>query len=94
MALGTFSGGASTAHLTPRPDKSLFAGNYLSIDGNDFNFTKQFLPEVYEKEVERFGNRSISGFLRMVGAEMPMASDEVVWAEPVSYTHLTLPTKA
>tara|TARA_B100000965_G_C19598776_1_gene761499 strand:- start:533 stop:2014 length:1482 start_codon:yes stop_codon:yes gene_type:complete len=81
MALGTFSGGASTAHLTPRPDKSLFAGNYLSIDGNDFNFTKQFLPEVYEKEVERFGNRSISGFLRMVGAEMPMASDEVVWAE-------------
>jgi len=81
MSLGTFSGGASTAHLTPRPDKSLFAGNYLSIDGNDFNFTKQFLPEVYEKEVERFGNRSVSGFLRMVGAEMPMASDEVVWAE-------------
>lgn len=81
MALGTFSGGAAAAHLTPRPDKSLFGSNYLSITGNDFNFTKQFLPEVYEKEVERYGNRTIGGFLRMVGAEMPMASDQVVWAE-------------
>jgi hypothetical protein len=45
------------------------------------NFTQQFLPEVYEKEVERYGNRTISGFLRMVGAEMPMASDQVVWSE-------------
>ena len=75
------STGAALAHLTPRPDKSLFAGNYLSITGNDFNFTKQFLPEVYEKEVERYGNRTIGGFLRMVGAEMPMASDQVVWSE-------------
>ena len=75
------STGAALAHLTPRPDKSLFAGNYLSITGNDFNFTKQFLPEVYEKEVERYGNRTVGGFLRMVGAEMPMASDQVVWTE-------------
>jgi hypothetical protein len=59
----------------------LFDKNYLAIADNDFNFTKQFLPEVYEKEVERYGNRSISSFLRMVGAEMPMASDEVVWTE-------------
>ena len=81
MPLGTFSGGAASAHLTPRPDKTLFGSNYLSITGNDFNFTKQFLPEVYEKEVERYGNRTVGGFLRMVGAEMPMASDQVVWAE-------------
>jgi hypothetical protein len=45
------------------------------------DFTQQFLPEVYEKEVERYGNRTIAGFLRMVGAEMPMASDQVVWSE-------------
>ena len=44
-------------------------------------WTQQFLPEVYEKEVERYGNRTITGFLRMVGAEMPMASDRVVWSE-------------
>jgi hypothetical protein len=75
------TGGAYPAGLTPAPTKTLFDKNYLSISGGDFDFTKQFLPEVYEKEVERYGNRSISSFLRMVGAEIPMASDEVVWSE-------------
>ena len=68
-------------HLTPRPTKDLWGSNYLNIANDDFNFAKQFLPEVYEKEVERYGNRTISGFLRMVGAEMPMASDQVIWSE-------------
>ena len=64
---GSFTGSASAlAHLTPRPVKGLFGDNYLSI--NDMDFTQQFLPEVYEKEVERYGNRTVSGFLRMVGA--------------------------
>jgi hypothetical protein len=75
------SSGAALSHLTPRPVKDLYGSNYLSITGNDYNFTKQFLPEVYEKEVERFGNRTVAGFLKMVGAEMPMASDQVVWSE-------------
>jgi len=75
------SQGAYPAGLTPSPTKTLFDKNYLSLADNDFNFASQFLPEVYEKEVERYGNRSISSFLRMVGAEMPMASDEVVWTE-------------
>jgi len=70
---------ANLSHLTPRPIKGLFGDNYLSVA--DMDFTQQFLPEVYEKEVERYGNRTISGFLRMVGAEMPMASDQVVWSE-------------
>ena len=73
--------GAELSHVVPRPNKLAYDNNYLSIADNDFNFAKQFLPEVYEKEVERYGNRTISGFLRMVGAEMPMASDEVVWSE-------------
>ena len=77
---GSFSGSTGAlAHLTPRPTQTLFNDNYLSL--TDMNFTQQFLPEVYEKEVERYGNRTISGFLRMVGAEMPMASDVVVWSE-------------
>jgi hypothetical protein len=77
---GGFTGSAGAlAHLTPRPTQTLFNDNYLSLD--DMKFTQQFLPEVYEKEVERYGNRTISGFLRMVGAEMPMASDTVVWSE-------------
>ena len=70
---------ANMNHLTPRPVKGLFGDNYLSLA--EMSWTQQFLPEVYEKEVERFGNRTISGFLRMVGAEMPMASDQVVWSE-------------
>jgi hypothetical protein len=71
--------GAALQHLTPRPVKGLFADNYLSVDQMDF--TQQFLPEVYEKEVERYGKRTVGGFLRMVGAEMPMASDRIVWSE-------------
>ena len=78
--MGDFTGSASALqHLTPRPIKGLFGDNYLSVA--DMDFTQQFLPEVYEKEVERYGNRTISGFLRMVGAEMPMASDVITWSE-------------
>ena len=75
------STGAAGQHLTPRPIQGLFGDNYLSFTGTGGTFAAQFLPEVYEKEVERYGNRTISGFLGMVGAEMPMASDEVVWSE-------------
>jgi len=65
-------------NLTPSSSKgSLFQGNYIT----DFDFTKQFLPDVYEKEAEIYGNRSISSFLRMVSAEMPSTSDEIRWVE-------------
>ena len=94
-ANGSFTGSAGAlAHLTPRPTQTLFNDNYLSL--TDMDFTQQFLPEVYEKEVERFGNRTISGFLRMVGAEMPMASDQVVWSEQgrlhIAYDNATITT--
>jgi len=86
MANGSFAGAPSSLanlnHLTPRPVKGLFNDNYINFSDPGFEqWTQQFLPEVYEKEVERFGNRTISGFLRMVGAEMPMASDQVIWSE-------------
>ena len=78
--------GAVLKHVTPRPTKDLFGDNYLSFNGGsgagDTNsFAAQFLPEIYEKEVERYGKRTINGFLRMVGAEMPLASDQVIWSE-------------
>mgnify|MGYP000204478377 CR=1 FL=1 len=75
--------GAYQAHLTPRPTQQLFNDNYLSFDSSTGGgtFAQQFLPEIYEKEVERFGKRTISGFLSMVGAEMPLASDQVIWSE-------------
>ena len=87
---------ANLSHLTPRPVKGLFGDNYLALA--DMTWTQQFLPEVYEKEVERYGNRTISGFLRMVGAEMPMASDQVVWSEQgrlhIAYDTVTSNTPA
>ena len=54
------------------------------------------MPEIYEQEVERYGNRTLSGFLRMVGAEMPMTSDQVIWSEQnrlhIAYTGVTRAT--
>ena len=73
--LGSFS-------LVPTPFKSVTQGSYLNFaDGSGNDFAQQYLPEIYEAEVERYGNRTISGFLRMVGAEMPMTSDQVIWSE-------------
>jgi len=69
---------AGIDNLTPSSSKGvLFQNNYIT----DFDFTKQFLPDVYEKEAEIYGNRSISSFLRMVSAEMPSTSDEIRWVE-------------
>jgi hypothetical protein len=63
------------------------SSNYLNFNADpqgvsDTNtFAQQYLPELYEAEVERYGNRTLSGFLRMVGAEMPMTSDQIIWSE-------------
>ena len=68
--------------IKPSQKQQLLSDNYLSFtDGSGNDFAQQYLPEIYEQEVERYGNRTLSGFLRMVGAEMPMTSDQVVWSE-------------
>ena len=72
--------------LIPHQKKQALDTNYLSFnggtgDGDSDTFAQQYLPELYEAEVERFGNRTLQGFLRMVGAEMPMTSDQVIWSE-------------
>ena len=84
MSLGNFN--VTHAGLTPTQKQTTLSTNYLqwtdSTSGGDFaDFAQQYLPELYEQEVERFGNRTLSGFLRMVGAEMPMTSDQVIWSE-------------
>ena len=63
--------------LTPAPTQVALPGNYIT----DFNFLNQYLPDTFEKEFERYGNRTISSFLRMVGAETPSNSDLIKWAE-------------
>ena len=80
--------------ITPSQEQQLLATNYLDFTGaNGKNFSQQYLPEIYEQEVERYGNRTLSGFLRMVGAEMPMTSDQVIWSEQnrlhVSYENVS-----
>ena len=73
--------------LIPSQSQEILNSNYLQFNSNaagaqnSNTFAQQYLPEIYEQEVERYGNRTISGFLRMVGAEMPMTSDQVIWSE-------------
>ena len=76
------TGGSFPASLVPAQQRMALSTNYIDFTGaTGGNFAQQYLPELYEAEVERYGNRTIGGFLRMVGAEMPMTSDQVVWSE-------------
>ena len=81
--------------ILPSQTQQILQQNYLQFDGAaGGNFAQQYLPELYEAEVERYGNRTLSGFLRMVGAEMPMTSDQVIWSEQnrlhISYDNCTI----
>ena len=67
--------------IIPSQKQQALETNYLNFTDGTSDFAQQYLPEIYEAEVERYGNRTLSGFLRMVGAEMPMTSDQVVWSE-------------
>ena len=77
-------------NLIPSAERVALPSNYIT----NFDFLNQYLPDTYEKEFERYGNRSISSFLRMVGAEMPSNSDMIKWAEQgrlhIKYTNVTL----
>ena len=87
MAAGLQS--TPTFALQPSSKQVALSTNYIT----DFDFLNQYLPDTYEKEFERYGNRSISSFLRMVGAEMPSMSDKIIWAEQgrlhIKYTNCT-----
>jgi hypothetical protein len=63
--------------LEPSAVKATLPTNYIT----NFDFLNQYLPDTYEAEFERYGNRSIASFLRMVGAELPSNSDLIKWAE-------------
>ena len=82
MANATFS---LPSELSPYVKKVASYSNYLNFHEGDgtpvTDWAQQYLPELYNQEVERYGNRSISSFLRMVGAEMPMSSDQIIWSE-------------
>ena len=79
--------------IIPSQQQLLLANNYLAFNAGANDFVQQYLPEVYESEVERYGNRTLNGFLRMVGAELPMTSDQVIWSEQnrlhIAYNNVT-----
>ena len=66
-----------TFALQPSAEQVVLQSNYIT----NFDFLNQYLPDTYEKEFERYGNRTVASFLRMVGAEMPSNSDLIKWAE-------------
>ena len=78
-----------TFALQPAAEQVALSTNYIT----SFSFLNQYLPDTYEKEFERYGNRTVSSFLRMVGAEMPSNSDQIKWAEQgrlhIKYTNCT-----
>ena len=78
MATASFTGPA-TGVVSPAYQKMTLSSNYLDIQNN--GWAQQYLPELYEQEVDRYGNRTISGFLAMLSAEMPLQSDQVIWSE-------------
>ena len=92
MGFNTSLGLGGSYSLTNSPSQVVSANNYLDL-ANTANqgWAQQYLPELYEQEIERYGNRTINGFLAMVGAEMPMSSDQVVWSEQnrlhIAYKH-------
>ena len=67
--------------IVPSQKPQATDGNYLKFDDGSNDFAQQYLPELYKEEIERYGNRTLGGFLKMVGAEMPMSSDQVIWSE-------------
>lgn len=81
--------GTPTYALQPSAEQVALQTNYIT----NFDFLNQYLPDTYEKEFERYGNRTIASFLRLVGAEMPSNSDQIKWAEQgrlhIKYTDVT-----
>jgi hypothetical protein len=75
--------------LSPSSSQVPLKRNYI----NNFDFLDQYMPDIKEEEFERYGNRSVASFLRMVSAELPLESDLMKWTEQgrlhTKYTNCT-----
>jgi hypothetical protein len=63
------------------PTKATLSSNFINFIDGSTGWEQQYLPDLMEKEVERYGKRTISGFLSQVGAEEASHADRVVWSE-------------
>ena len=73
---------ASGSIVQPSVNKMSLTTNYLDLSSTEGKgWAQQYVPDLYEQEVDRYGNRTISGFLNAISAEFPTTSDEIVWSE-------------
>ena len=91
MAVITPTGGGNLILGNASPVKQTLATNYIDFTSSSTaGWAQQYLPDLYESEVERYGDRTIGGFLTATGSEMPMSSDQIIWTEQgrlhISYT--------
>lgn len=73
MALAVSPG----VNIHPSGEQVALSTNYIT----NFDFLSHELPDVYEKEFERYGNRTVASFLRNTSSELPFTSDLVKWTE-------------
>jgi len=82
MAVITPTGGGNLILGNASPVKQTLATNYIDFTSSSTaGWAQQYLPDLYESEVERYGDRTIGGFLTATGSEMPMSSDQIIWTE-------------
>ena len=63
------------------PTKATLTSNYINFIDGSTGWEQQYLPDLMAQEVERYGKRTVSGFLAQVGAEEASSADSVVWSE-------------
>ena len=66
---------------TPSPIQATLSSNYIDFIDGSTGWEQQYLPDLMAAEAEVFGKRTVSGFLKQVGAEEAMTADQVVWSE-------------
>lgn len=72
--------------FTPSATKVPTPTNYIGSD--DFDFTTQYLPDLYAQITDRFGSQMITGMLERLGKEMAFKSDDIKWTEEGRLTQL------
>ena len=82
MAAVTPTGGTNLVLGNASPVKQTLATNYIDFTATaTAGWAQQYLPDLYEAEFERYGDRTLAGFLTATGSEMPMSSDQIIWTE-------------
>lgn len=72
--------------FTPTPTKVPTPENYIS--DSEYNLLTQFIPELEDKIVDRFGTQQVTGLLAAQGKESAFQADLIKWNEEGRLTQL------